>query len=283
MGKNNKGKAKPPIKWVGGKGKLIDQLSQYFPDNFNEYFEPFMGGGAVFFHLSPQGKAHLNDVNKDLINLYRTIKTDTDLLIKELKKLEEKYIRLNEDARKDFYYKIRMRYNQRINEPVIQSAYFVFLNKTGYNGLYRVNSSGGFNVPFGQYKKPSILDAENLYLIADLLKNKKFQNVDFVEAVNSAKKGDFVYFDPPYHPLNETSDFTSYTKDSFGVVDQERLAETFKDLDKRGCLVMLSNSATPFIKRLYSNFRQETVQANRAINCKAKGRGKIDELLILNY
>ncbi|MFZ2193734.1 MAG: DNA adenine methylase [Candidatus Moraniibacteriota bacterium] len=274
--------ARPFLKWVGGKAQLLSQFEQYYPKDFNNYFEPFIGGGALFFNLSPT-KAHINDVNATLISTYKNIKNKPEEVMKILKKLENEYKNGNEENQKELFYKIRDKFNNTSNTELKKSAYLIFLNKTCFNGMYRENSKGGFNTPFGKAKNPTILDRENILLVSKVLKHTKLTSVSFEKAVAEAKKGDFVYFDPPYHPLTETAKFTSYHKDSFTKEDQLKLRNVFDELDKRGCYVMLSNSHTPFINEIYKKYRRETVMANRAINCKASGRGKIKELLILNY
>lgn len=274
--------ARPFLKWVGGKAQLLSQFEQYYPKDFNNYFEPFIGGGALFFNLSPT-KAHINDVNTTLISAYKNIKNKPEEVMKILKKLESEYKNGNEESKKELFYKIRDEFNNTSDAELKKSAYLIFLNKTCFNGMYRENSKGGFNTPFGKAKNPTILDRENILLVSKVLKHTKLTSVSFEKAVAEAKKGDFVYFDPPYHPLTETAKFTSYHKDSFTKEDQLKLRDVFDELDKRGCYVMLSNSHTPFINDIYKKYRRETVMANRAINCKASGRGKIKELLILNY
>ncbi len=273
---------KPPIKWVGGKKGLLKQLETYFPKKYNKYFEPFLGGGAVYFHLKPDN-AILSDLNPDLILLYETIRTNCDELIKDLRHLHTQYARLGSSEQKALYYSIRKSFNERIESPIKQSAYFIFLNRTAYNGMYRVNSSGSFNVPYGQYKNPQILNADNLKRVSLQLKKAILINKDFEQVIKSAKKGDFVYLDPPYFPVNSTAFFTQYSKENFLKKDQVRLLNVFKTLDKKGVLLMQSNSHTPFIKEGYKNFKQIVVKANRALNCKAKKRGPVKELLILNY
>lgn len=274
--------ARPFLKWVGGKAQLLAQFEQYYPKDFNNYFEPFIGGGALFFNLSPT-KAHINDVNATLISAYKNVKNNPEEVMKTLKKLEDEYKKGDEESKKDLFYKIREQFNKMSDKELKKSAYLIFLNKTCFNGMYRENSKGGFNTPFGKAKNPTILDRENILLVSKILKHTKLTSVSFENAVAEAKKGDFVYFDPPYHPLTETAKFTSYHKDSFTKDDQVRLRDVFVELDKRGCYIMLSNSHSPFISDLYKKYRCETVMANRAINCKASGRGKIKELLILNY
>jgi DNA adenine methylase len=277
-----KKKAKPFLKWVGGKRQMLSQYEEHFPTNFNNYFEPFVGGGAVFFYLLPE-KAYLNDVNKDLMNAFEKVRDDLGQLTTILQDLEEDYLSEDEDGRKEFYYNMRNRYNELQNGDIERTALLFFLNKTCFNGMYRVNNSGEFNVPHGRYKNPTILDKENLEAVSAILRNTQLSSVDFEKAVEDAGKEDFVYLDPPYDPLDDTSDFTEYSEDGFDVNDQKRLSYLFEELDERGCYVMLSNSATDFIKRLYRDFRIEPMKANRYINSDGSSRGEIDELLILNY
>jgi DNA adenine methylase len=279
---DNTKKAKPFLKWVGGKGQLLTQFESLLPKKFNSYFEPFIGGGAVFFSINPK-KAHINDINKTLVQTYTHIKSDVDNLIKSLKKLEEEFLAKDTEARKEFYYSIREKYNSLSHEDFEKSLYFLFFNKTAFNGVYRENSKGGFNVPIGSYKNPKIVDEENLRAVSEILSNTKITSGSFVDAVKNAKAGDFVYFDPPYHPLSETSSFTSYSKDSFSKDDQIKLRDLFVELDKKGVYVMLSNSSAPFIQEIYSNYKQIPVFASRMINSKADKRGKISEVVIVNY
>jgi DNA adenine methylase len=267
---------RPVVKWAGGKTQLLPYLIQFSPKQFNQYFEPFLGGGALFFKLSNNrkiSKAYLNDCNCDLINVYSVIKKNLDELISEL---GSGFYQNNEEI----YYQIRL--SSPENE-IKRAARFIYLNKTAFNGLYRVNSKGQFNVPFGKYKNPKILDKFNLKAVHEALQKDELTCMDFEEAVKQANTGDFIYFDPPYQPLSKTSNFTSYTAKSFGEADQERLHKCFKSLDEHGCFVMLSNSFSPFVNELYSDYNCHTVMAGRAINCKAEGRGKIKELIVTNY
>lgn len=275
-------KAKPFLKWVGGKGQLLEQFENLLPKQYNSYFEPFIGGGAVFFSKAPK-KAHINDINKTLIQTYTHIKEDVEKIIKSLKDLEKEFISKDQIQRKEFYYSLREKYNSLPAEDFNKALYFLFFNKTAFNGVYRENSKGGFNVPMGSYTNPKIVDEENIRSVSETLKNTKITSGSFVEAVKDAKAGDFVYFDPPYHPLSETSSFTSYSKDSFTKEDQIKLRDLFVELDKRGVYVMLSNSSAPFIKEIYSNYKQIPVYATRMINSKSDGRGKISEVVIVNY
>ena len=274
---------KPFVKWVGGKRQLLKQFKElglYPPDDFDPiksfYHEPFAGGGAVFLDLLPK-HAVLSDLNSELITTYKVIKNDVNKLIKLLKTY--KYD-------KDFFLKIR---SKNINNlPDVQiAARFIYLNRTCFNGLYRVNSKGEFNVPFGSYNNPLICDEDNLIKISKALKKVKIYNEDYKNVLKRAKKGDFIYFDPPYYPVNRTSNFTGYTKEGFFEKEQTELRNTFVELHKRGCFVMLSNSDTPFINKLYSNLDKKIklhkIEANRNINSKGSGRGKIKEVLIINY
>jgi len=275
-------KAKPFLKWVGGKGQLLEQLESLFPEKYNSYFEPFIGGGAVFFALNPK-KAHINDINKTLVKTYIHIKENIDGLIKSLKKLEKEFLFKNKKEREDFYYSTREEYNLLTHKDFKRSLYFLFLNKTAFNGVYRENSKGGFNVPMGSYENPKIVDVENLRAVSEILSNTKITSGSFVDAVKNAKAGDFVYFDPPYYPLSKTSKFTSYSKDNFSKEDQIKLRDLFIKLDKKGVYVMLSNSSAPFIQEIYSGYQQIPVYASRMINSRSDKRGKISEVVIINY
>ncbi|MCC7004686.1 DNA adenine methylase [Candidatus Nomurabacteria bacterium] len=279
---SNVKKAKPFLKWVGGKGQLLEQFQELFPEKYNSYFEPFIGGGAVFFSLNPK-KAIINDINTTLVQTYIYIKDDVDRVIKELKKLEKDFLSKEPEERKEFYYKIREKYNSLPKDDFKRSLYFLFFNKTAFNGVYRENSKGGFNVPIGSYRNPKIVDEDNLRAVSESLKHTSITNTSFADVVKKAKSGDFVYFDPPYHPVSTTSSFTSYSKDDFTKEDQIKLRDLFVELDKKGVYVMLSNSYTPFIKEIYSAYKQIPVNASRMINSKADKRGKISEIVIVNY
>jgi len=276
--------ATPFVKWAGGKSQLLEQFELLFPSHFNRYIEPFVGGGAVFFYLHNQGQIGdgvvLNDLNGELMTCYEVIRDQIDELVEELR-CHEPY-----KTDKDYFYEVRgwdrkPGFNER--SPVERAARTIFLNRTCYNGLYRVNSRGQFNVPFGRYKNPTICDEDNLRAVSQALQGVKLRSEDFERCVEWAGRGDFLYLDPPYHPLSETASFTSYTRGDFDEDDQRRLGEVFRQLDQKGCIVMLSNSYTPFIQKLYVDYRQEVVNATRAISCKGNGRGSIPELVILNY
>lgn len=279
---NKEIEAKPFLKWVGGKGQLLSQLKTIFPKKYNTYYEPFVGGGAVFFELKPK-KAHISDINKVLINTFLMIKNDSEKLIKSLKKIEKEFLSKDEKEREKFYYDIRNKFNSLKSDDSKKVVYFIFLNRTAFNGVYRENSKGLFNVPMGKYKNPKILNEENIKSVSEYLKNTKITCDSFFNSVKKAKRGDFVYFDPPYYPISETSKFTTYHKDNFNKEDQIKLRDLFVELDKKGVLCMLSNSNTPFIREIYSKYKQIPVYASRMINSKAEKRGKISELVIINY
>ena len=267
---------KPFLKWVGGKRQLISQIDKYLPKEFNKYIEPFVGGGAIFFYLLPK-QALLLDINKELINTYKVIKNKVSELIELLKKHK------NES---EYFYQIRDidRNPDVFNKlsDIEKASRNIFMNRCCFNGLYRVNSKGQFNAPFGKYKNPKFCDVENLKAVKKALKNVKLLNSSFEKCLDFAEKGDFIYFDPPYVPISNSSNFTSYTKDNFSSNDQHKLFEVFKILDDRGCKVMLSNSYSDFILEVYKNYRVNILQAKRAINSDATKRGAIKEVLITN-
>ena len=268
-------KPKPFVKWAGGKRQIINILTQEIPLNFINYIEPFVGGGALLFELLPE-KAIINDINIELINAYLVIKNHPDKLIESLKKHKNQ---------EEYFYKIRALNPEKLTS-IERASRFIYLNKTCFNGLYRENSKGEFNVPFGNYKNPKILDEENIKAISEYLNNAniKILNKDYKEVCEMAQKGDFVYLDPPYYPLSKTSSFTKYTKYDFTEKDQKELSKIFKELDKKGCFVMLSNSNTDFIKELYKDYKIIEVHANRAINSNGNGRKKAKiEVLIKNF
>lgn len=275
-------KPKPFVKWVGGKRQLLRQFRElclYPPEDFNPitstYYEPFVGGGAVFFDLLPKN-AELSDLNNELVTTYNVIKNNVDELIQSL----QKHI-----YDKDYYLEVRAEKVEDLSDVEIASR-FIFLNRTGFNGLYRVNKSGQFNVPFGCYNNPVICDEDNLRRVSDALQDVTITHQDYKNVLKTAKIGDFIYLDPPYYPINATSSFTSYTAEGFLEKEQAELRDTFVKLHKKGCFVMLSNSDTPFINELYSELDGITINkitAGRAINSKGSGRGKITEVLVTNY
>ena len=276
-------KCYPFVKWAGGKGQLIAEISKFIPSSFDRYFEPFLGGGANFFYLvsmkNRRFTAILSDTNQELVNAFRVVSESVEELIKILRLHEKEYYK----SRQEYYYRLR------ISKPlsdIERAARFVTLNKTCYNGLYRVNRKGLFNVPMGRYKKPLICDAQNLRNISLILRksNTELKASDYKEILNeNASEDDFIYLDPPYSPLSSTSNFTGYTNIGFSNEDQQQLALVFKKLDKRGCRILLSNSNTPTIRKLYREYTVTEIQANRAINSKASKRTGHTELLIHNY
>lgn len=265
------------IKCAGGKRQILGELIKHFPPGFKRYFEPFMGGGAVFFYIKQNFKkpCFISDNNKELINCYTQIRER----VKEVTELLKKHKKTHN---KEHYYKARHEYNQE-KDQLRKAALFLYLNKTCFNGLYRVNSKGEFNVPIGSYKNPAILNEKALRQASKTLKGISIKTCDFEEGVKKTKKGDFIYLDPPYYPLKASSSFTTYTKENFGKKEHERLAKTFKKLDKKGCHVMLSNSDTEFVRELYSDYWPKIIKAKRMINSKGDQRGAINELVYTNY
>ena len=296
-----KGVAKPFLKWAGGKGQLLNKFEEMYPQELingeiDTYIEPFVGGGAVLFDILQKykvKKAVIVDLNKELVNCYRCIKADVKELIKHLKTLQSEFLSLSDEKRKGYFLKVRKRYNKiHLNGKYDfeKAADFIFLNKTCFNGLYRVNSKGEFNVPFGKYKNPLICDSENLTLISNLLQNVEIRFGDYSICEEYVNGRTFIYFDPPYRPLIENSSFVGYDKSSFNDNNQKELAEFVKKLDKQNCLVMLSNSdpknTNPddnFFDELYKGFEIDRIFAKRMINCQADKRGDITEIVIRNY
>lgn len=280
-------KAKPFLKWAGGKSQLLEQMDPFFPKALNggkirRYIEPFVGGGAVFFHLWTTDRlpeqTYLFDNNKELINTYKVVRDNVEALIELLSFHEQHHSR-------EYYYKIRDldRKPGLLLSDIEIAARTIYLNRTCYNGLYRVNSNGQFNVPMGSYKNPKILHKEVLMAANAALQGVMIEVWDFQTVLDIARPKDFIYFDPPYDPVSKTASFTSYTSDNFREDDQRRLAEVYRELTRRDCYCMLSNSHTPFILDLYRGYRIEVVQAARAINSDPNSRGAIDEVLVLNY
>lgn len=268
--------SKPFIKWLGGKRQLMEEIVSNFPETYNHYFEPFIGGGAVFFNVNNK-QCYINDKNSELINVYCVIKKHPDELIDSLEKHE---------ISKEYYYFLRAL--DRTEEfkflsPVKKASRFIYLNKLGYNGLYRVNSKGQYNVPYGKYKNPKIFDKDNIFLCSEKLNQTEIMNGDFEIIKPFIEENDFVYLDPPYFPLNKTSNFTSYTADGFGVDTNYRLKEFCDYLTTKKVKFLMSNSSSDFIIKLYEGYEIQLVKAKRNINSKADGRGRIDEVLIKNY
>jgi len=292
---------RPFVKWAGGKGSLINQLTKYYPQGLlngeiDTYVEPFVGGGAVLINILKQYKiknAYAFDINKDLINCYKVIQENVEELISQLQSMQEKYINFNTEERAKYYYAIRDEYNSdSLNDEtsVKRASEFIFLNRTCFNGLYRVNKAGKFNVPSGKYKNPTICDEENLRNLSQLIRDVKFIYGDYTKSEEYINDKTFVYFDPPYRPLNISSGFTSYTKEDFDDNDQKELACYYEKLNQKNVKLMLSNSNPKntnkddnFFEDIYRGFSINEVYAKRMINANASGRGEISELLITNY
>lgn len=300
--------AKPFLKWAGGKTQLLNELVNRLPTSIKNnhiiesYIEPFVGGGAMFFFLKNNykiKKSYLFDINRELILGYKIIQNDPIRLIKKLKKIEKEYLNKTEEKRKEYYYNIRETYNKQMlnfnykdynDSWVERAAYLIFFNKTCYNGLFRQNKKGKFNVPSGKYKEPRICFEENIIEVNKALQNTEIFCGDFNTSEKYIEKGSFIYIDPPYLPLNKTSSFTDYSKEGFTEKDQIRLVEFFKNMDKKGAYLMLSNSdprnenpSNNFFDELYKDYVISRVKASRVINCKGSKRGLIRELIITKY
>lgn len=269
----------PFLKWVGGKGKLLSQLLPLLPSGAERmrHVEPFSGGAAMFFARRPQ-RAVLRDFNRSLVDTYLSVRDDVDGVIAELELLQMSHAAGS-------YYGVRERYNGTRSQPRNErAAMFIYLNKTCFNGLHRVNRRGEFNVPEGRYKNPRILDEAGLRAASRALEGADIAQAGFEEMLDYVKPGDFVYLDPPYEPVSETASFTAYAAgDGFSRADQTRLRDVVAELDRRGAKIMLSNSDVPFIRELYARFRIDVVAAARAINCDARGRGLVSEVVVRNY
>ena len=293
---------KPFVKWAGGKGSLIPQLKRFYPFDINnikidKYVEPFIGGGAVLINILQKydiKEAYAFDINLDLINCYNTIKSNVEELINELDKKEKEFLLLEAKEKEKYFYKIRDEYNSyQIEENEVnvkRASEFIFLNRTCFNGLYRVNKNGKFNVPCGKYKNPTICDSNNLRNLSYLMKNVTFKYGDYRKSEEYIDSKTFVYFDPPYRPLSNTSGFTSYTKEDFNDENQKELAKYFRLLSDKDAKLMLSNSNPKntnkddnFFEEIYKGFYINEISAKRMINSNVKGRGEISELLITNY
>ncbi|MBD2537924.1 DNA adenine methylase [Coleofasciculus sp. FACHB-SPT36] len=265
--------ARPFLKWAGGKSQLIQQYIPYFPPKFTTYYEPFLGGGALFFHLLPKVSI-LTDINGELVNVFRCVRDEVEPLIEFLHQHQMNHS-------KEYYYCVRL---MQPSTPLERASRFIYLNKTCFNGLYRENSKGQFNVPIGKYKNPKICNPALLRSVSAALQSALIDVQPFEAVLQSAENAeDFVFFDPPYYPLSPTSNFTAYSRHSFNEADQIRLRDVFVELAKRGVKVMLSNSDCLFIREIYSNFNIYEISASRMINSNARKRGKISELLITSY
>lgn len=304
---NPESAAKPFLKWVGGKGQLLPRLRELYPQkltagNVKHYYEPFLGGGALFFDIMQNHaieSATLCDINEELILAYRVIQQDVNTLMDFLARYQKQYIALNKEDRKAYFYDIRETYNrqrflinyQRYSEAWIpRAAQMIFMNRTCYNGLYRVNSKGEYNAPAGDYKNPRILDQENLLRVSALLSRAHLKTAPFTEVLNDFKTPGLVYFDPPYRPLTKTASFTGYSKHAFDDEAQQLLAQTYHTLHEQGALVMLSNSDPKnidahdhFFDDLYAPYNIYRIPARRSINSKGTGRGVINEIFVTNY
>ncbi len=268
----------PILKWAGGKAGLLQQLRPLLPPGVERrrYVEPFLGGGAMFFHLRPR-RALLGDINPALIATYQQIRDNVESVIGYLERLAQEH-------NPETYYRVRQTYNSAKNLAAAhRAALFIYLNKTCFNGLHRVNRKGHFNVPLGRYARPGISNPAGLRAASRELGRAELQCRSFENLLRTARPGDFIYLDPPYQPLSPSSNFTSYARDGFNGDDQRLLRDVFSELDRRGCKLMLSNSDVPVIRDLYQRFRIEMVAALRAINCDARNRGRISELVIRNY
>lgn len=267
------GRLAPFVKWAGGKRRLLSQLAPFLPATYGTYIEPFLGGGALYLALEPR-HAILADLNQELILCYQVVRDHLEALLIDL----DRHV-----YERDYYYRLRAMDPATLS-PVGRASRFLYLNKCGYNGLYRVNADGRFNVPFGRYTRPPRLYQEApMREISMLLRTARIQAAPYQETLELGRAGDFVYLDPPYHPLSPTAAFTAYTAGAFGDRDQRELADWYRLLDRRGCRLMLNNSDTPLIRQLYHDFHIEELQALRAINSDPLARGPITELLILNY
>jgi DNA adenine methylase len=278
---------RPVVKWAGGKAKLAERLVAWMPEKIETYVEPFCGGGAVFFRLAGEqprrfDRAILADKNEHLIALYTAIQTRVDELIEALGKLAKTHLALGPEEREAHFYKIRNR-EVSASDLVARGARLLFLNKTCFNGLWRENAAGKNNVPFGRYAKPKILDVDALRAAHRALDGVKLKIADFGKVTEKLKRGDFVYFDPPYVPVSKTANFTSYAKDGFGPDEQARLRDLLKRLHARGVRAMLSNARTPETEALYRDFEWQPVPMARSINSDPNKRGDVEELVVFNH
>ena len=266
----------PIVKWAGGKSKLLEELTKRRPTRFRRYFEPFAGGAAMFFRMAPK-RAVLGDTNSDLINMYECVAWNVEGVMRRLSLHRRSHS-------EEYYYATREKWNDstRKQSDVWRAAAFIYLNKTCYNGLWRVNRKGKFNVPIGRYTEPRIYQPKAMRAASLVLQTADLRVGTYAETMEDAGRNDFVYLDPPYVPLSGTANFTSYTAEDFGPDDQEQLATTANLLDKRGCYFMLSNHDTPVVRKLYKGFNIDTVRCSRAINSNANKRGSVREVIITN-
>lgn len=275
----------PVVKWPGGKRQLMNKIIPILKSQLlssSHYFEPFVGGGAICFGLR-HPHSTMSDINEGLINLYRNIRDAPEELITQVQKLEFEYNALEDELQKEFFYKKREEFNLQKREGMNSAVNFLFLNKTCFNGMYRENKSGGFNVPFGKRHDIRIMDELNVRNLSTFLMQTPLLNVSYQEAISEAKAGDLVYFDPPYVPMSVTSSFTSYSSEGFGPNEQEKLSESFKELDGKGVKVALSNSESVKYLNLYSGYQYFEFNASRNLSAKAQGRASVKEVLITNF
>lgn len=307
MSQTNNDLVKPFLKWAGGKYKSSKIIEQFLPKSIKKskiidhYFEPFVGGGGLFFYLSNHysiKNAYINDINKELILTYNVIQKDVEPLIEYLDDIQNQFIPLSQNDRKSFYLDVRREFNNNLNgfdydnyseEHIVRASQVIFMNKTCFNGLFRVNKKGKFNVPMGRYKKPNILDESNLRNVSRVLENTKIHNGDYSYIEDLIKDNSLIYFDPPFRPLTKTSSFTSYSENPFGDTEQEKLADFYKMISGEKRFVILSNSdpknvdeSDNFFDDLYSEFEIHRFEVPRSINSNAKKRGKISEILVTN-
>lgn len=265
-------RSQPFLKWAGGKTQLLKELLKRVPPTYNVYFEPFIGGGALYFAIAPE-EAVIADINDDLVNAYVVVRDNPNELLEALSKYKNE---------KDFYYEVRSQDQSKLSD-IEKAARLIYLNRTCFNGLYRVNKSGQFNVPFASYKNPNFVQTDRILAASEILKNTDVHHAGFEKVLAEARAGDFIYLDPPYFPKDVYSDFKRYNKEQFHKNDHERLAELYNELTERGCYVMLSNSDTPFTRDLYKKWRVDTVYAKRLINKDASKRGEVTEIIVTNY
>ncbi len=274
--------SKPVVKWAGGKTQLLPEIVSRLPQTFDTYHEPFLGGAAVFLGLSPNS-ATLSDTNAHLIGLYQSIRDDREALNDALRTVETSYNQMTPDEQSEAFYEARSEFNSAELPALRRSVLFLYLNKTGFNGLYRENAKGGFNVPFGRRRQLALPSADHLASCSQSLQRATLSVASFEDIAHRAQPGDFVYFDPPYVPLTPESSFTAYQAGGFGLAQQQALAALFATLSDRGVYVMLSNSHTPLVTELYKDFTIDVVLARRNINSKGDRRGSVEEVLVRNY
>lgn len=275
-------KAKPFLKWAGGKSRVALKISSFFPKSFNDYYEPFLGSGAIYFTISPQ-HGLLNDLNKYLIGTYKIIKENPEQLIRELRKIDQEYHSLTSmDLKSEYYYKSRTKYNSIITMTIKKAALFIFLNKAGFNGMYRENSKGEFNIPFGKHNKCLICDEANIREVSTNIKDIKFSHGDYDLALRDASEGDLVYLDPPYIPISKTANFTQYQKEGFTYEDHIKLRDLALKLHKKGCYVIISNSSCKESEELYESryFNINRIEVTRQIHLSRK---VVPEIVVTNF